>query len=282
MSKPARDYEKMRPAIMRAIAANKAPVDICCSLQLHFPTLMRHLAKWQAQDRPAPAPIVMPIPDAGTAFLDQAPIKPAPIAIAPSRRRQAHEQTERNELIVKLIKAGGMSYAMIAKHVGCSRSAVSGVADRAGIDMSPEEKALSIRRENKRNATSRGAPPRPENHAWNFSANAHRNAAIFGKGQKGESTGPINLEKHYEPIPPHAVTIEHLTGCSWPFGDVRGEGIAYCNKPRCQVMVHGFARPITTAYCDHHWDVRRTSKATKIVGVDQGIASRRFISHQGK
>jgi hypothetical protein len=265
MSKPARDYEKMRPVIMRAISLGSTPERICAKHMLHWPTLMRHLRKWLNEGRPAPAPIVLPIADAATAFLDQAPIKPAPIAIALSKRRQPHEQTERNELIVKLIKAGGMSYAMIAKHVGCSRSAVSGVADRAGVDMSPEEKALSIRRENKRRATSRGNPPRADGHAWNFSANAHRNAAIFGKGQKGESTGPINLEKHYEPIPPHAVTIEHLTGCRWPFGDVRGEGIAYCNRPRCRVQVHHLATPILTAYCHAHWEQRRTSKATRII-----------------
>lgn len=263
MSKPARDYEKMRPVIMRAISLGSTPERICAKHMLHWPTLMQHLRKWLNEGRPKPHPV--PIADPETHFLDQAPIKPAPIAIAPSRRRQAHEQTERNELIVKLIKAGGMSYAMIAKHVGCSRSAVSGVADRAGIDMSPEEKALSIRRENKRRATSRGNPPRSDDHAWNFSANAHRNAAVFGKGQKGESTGPINLEKHYEPIPPHAVTIEHLTGCRWPFGDVRGEGIAYCNRPRCRVKVHHLATPILTAYCEAHWEQRRTSKATRII-----------------
>jgi hypothetical protein len=267
VTKPARDYEKLRPAIMRAISLGSTPERICAKHMLHWPTLMRRLAKWKAEDKPAPVPILLPDADEATAFVDHLPL---PIKQAASMATKEHDP-DRNERIRQL-RRDGLTPAKITRRLGLSRNIVIGVLNRAGMLCDAEEKAKANREGAKvaaagrrRRATSRGAPPRSDDHAWNFSANAHRNAAIFGKGHKGEATGPINLEKHYEPIPSHAVTIEHVTGCRWPFGDVRGEGIAYCNKPRCSVKVHHMSIPITTAYCVEHWDIRRCSKNTRVI-----------------
>lgn len=257
MSKPARDYEKMRPVIMRAIGNGSTPERICAKHQLHWPTLMRHLRKWLNEGRPAP------IQNAGpdTAFRDLPAI---PVNVAAS---MAEIDPERNERIRQL-RREGLSPAQIHKRLGLSRGVVIGVLNRAGMTMDEAEKAKAVREgtklghlNRKRNAAKRSA----EGNSYNFSAGAHRNAAVFGKGCKGESTGPINLAKYREVAPPHAVSIEHLTECRWPFGDVREEGISYCNKPRCRVRVHGLSIPITTAYCDHHWEKRRFSKHTRIL-----------------
>lgn len=262
MSKPARDYEKMRPVIMRAISLGSTPERICAKHMLHWPTLMRHLRKWLAEGRPKPHPV--PIADAATAFLDLPAI---PVNVAAS---MAEIDPERNERIRQL-RRQGLAPSQIRQRLGLTRNVVIGVLHRAGMAMDDDERTKAKRDgqikggKSRRKAISRGAPPRSDDNAWNFSAGAHRNAGVFGKGQKGESTGPINLEKHYEPIPPYAVTIEHLTGCRWPYGEIRAEGIAYCNKPRCRVKVHGLATPILTAYCAKCWDRRRSSKNTCII-----------------
>lgn len=265
MTKPARDYEKLRPKIMRAIAAQKAPMDICCSLMLHFPTLMRHLAKWKAEDRPPPVAILLPDADEATHFLEpiRLPIKQAANMVGKEL------DPERNERIRELRKKG-LAPSQIAQRTGLSRGVIIGVINRAGMGLEGDELARARSRgaakggrtkKARQAQTAKGAALSP----WNFSAGAHKNAAVFGKGAKGESTGPINIAQHYEPIPQHAVTIEHVTGCRWPFGDVRGEGIAYCNKPRCRVRMQHLSTPITTAYCVEHWDMRRASKNTKVI-----------------
>jgi hypothetical protein len=265
MSKPARDYEKMRPVIMRAISLGSTPERICAKHMLDRSKLMRHLRKWLNEGRPAPAPISAA--EADTAFRDFPGLPTKAVALP---KKSAEIDPERNERIRQL-RREGLAPFRIRQRLGLTRNVVIGVLHRAGMAMGDDERTKAKRDgqikggKSRRKATSRGAPPRSDDNAWNFSANAHRNAAVFGKGQKGESTGPINLEKHYEPIPPHAVTIEHVTECRWPFGDVRGEGIAYCNKPRCRVKVHHLAAPILTAYCDAHWEQRRTSKATRII-----------------
>jgi len=267
MSKPARDYEKMRPVIMRAISLGSTPGRICAKHMLHWSTLMRHLRKWLNEGRP-PWEVLPASPE--TAFLDLPSI---PVNVAASMAdkiyRSPEHDPERNERIRQL-RREGLAPSQIRRRLGLTRNVVIGVLHRAGMAMDDDERTKAKRQGQKlggrkRRAATRPAPPRSDDHAWNFSAGAHRNAAVFGQGRKGESTGPINLEKHYEPIPPHAVTIEHLTGCSWPYGDVRGEGIAYCNRPRCRVQVHHLATPILTAYCHAHWEQRRTSKATRII-----------------
>jgi len=257
MSKPARDYEKMRPVIMRAISLGSTPERICAKHQLHWSTLMRHLRKWLNEGRPAP--IANAGPD--TAFRDLPAI---PVNVAAS---MAEIDPERNERIRQL-RREGLSPAEIRKRLGLTRGVVIGVLNRAGMMLDDAEKARAKRdgsrlggRTKKRNAAKRSA----DGNSYNFSAGAHRNAAVFGKAYKGESTGPINLAKYREMAPPHAVPIEHLQGCAWPFGDVREEGITYCNRPRCRVRVYGLQMPITTAYCDHHWEKRRFSKHTRIL-----------------
>jgi hypothetical protein len=267
MSKPARDYEKMRPVIMRAISLGSTPERICAKHQLHWPTLMRHLRKWLNEGRPAP------IRNAGpdTVFRDLSTI-PVNVAASMAEKKTTRDHDpERNERIREL-RRQGLSPGQINKRLGLSRGVVIGVLNRAGMTLDEAEKAKAVREgtklgglNKKRNAAKRDGKPSAEGNSWNFSANAHRNAAVFGKGYKGESTGPINLAKYREVAPPHAVSIEHLEGCAWPYGDVREEGISYCNKPRCRVRVHGLQMPITTAYCDHHWEKRRVSKHTRIL-----------------
>jgi hypothetical protein len=267
MSKPASDYEKMRYVIMRAISLGSTPERICAKNQLHWPTLMRHLRKWLNEGRPAP--IANAWPD--TAFRDL-PAIPVNVAASMAEKKTTRDHDpERNERIRQL-RREGLSPGQIRKRLGLTRGVVIGVLNRAGMTLDDQEKAKAIRDGHRlgglnkgRNAAKRAGKRRADGNSYNFSANAHRNAAVFGKGYKGESTGPINLAKYREVAPPHAVPIEHLQGCAWPFGDVREEGISYCNKPRCRVRVHGLQMPVRTAYCDAHWDQRRTSKHTRIL-----------------
>jgi len=266
MSKPARDYEKMRPVIMRAIGNGSTPERICAKHQLHWSTLMRHLRKWLNEGRPALQGL-----GPETAFRDL-PAIPVNVAASMAEKKTTQERDpERNERIREM-RRQGLLPAQIHKRLGLKRGVVIGVLNRAGMTLDDQEKAKAIREGHRlgglnkgRNAAKRAGKRSADGNSYNFSANAHRNAAIFGKGHKGESTGPINLGKYREVAPPHAVSIEHLQGCSWPYGDVREEGISYCNKPRCRVRVHGLSIPVTTAYCDHHWEKRRFSKHTRIL-----------------
>jgi len=263
MSKPARDYEKMRPVIMRAIGNGSTPERICAKHQLHWPTLMRHLRKWLNEGRPAP------IQNAGpdTAFRDL-PAIPVNVAASMAEKKTTRDHDpERNERIRQL-RREGMAPAQIGRQLRLTRGVVIGVLNRAGMTLDDQEKTKAMREgtrlgglTRKRNAAKQSA----DGNSYNFSANAHRNAAVFGKGHKGESTGPINLAKYREVAPADAVSIEHLQGCAWPYGDVREEGIRYCNKRRCRVRVHGLSVPVTTAYCDHHYEIRRVSKHTRIL-----------------
>lgn len=263
MSKPARDYEKMRPVIMRAISLGSTPERICAKHQLHWSTLMRHLRKWLNEGRPAPMQNAGP----DTAFRDL-PAIPVNVAASMAEKKTTQDRNpERNERIREL-RRQGLSPAQIHKRLGLKRGVVIGVLNRAGMTLDGAEKAKAVREgtrlgglTRKRNAAKRSA----DGNSYNFSAGKHRNAAVFGQGHKGESTGPINLAKYREVAPPHAVSIEHLQGCSWPYGDVREEGIRYCNKPRCRVRVHGLQKPITVDYCDEHYEKRRFSKHTRIL-----------------
>lgn len=256
MTKPARDYEKMRPVILRALSLGSTPERICAKHMLDWATLMRHLRKWNRADLP-PRDILPPA--AGTAFADLPPLpieKAAPMV--------AKEQNaERNDCIRRL-RSEGKTPAQITRHLGISRNIVIGVLHRAGMTMEGEEKAKAVREGQRRGRQTTKARQKSPG-AYQFGMGCTANATRLPGPRNGESAGPINLDKHYEPIPSHAVTIEHVTGCRWPFGDVRGEGIAYCNKPRCRVVVHGRAQPILTAYCDECWERRRTSRHTTIL-----------------
>lgn len=252
-----RSWERRRGPIEYALSQGKTPAQIAARYQTTFAAMNKLLTQWGLLECGRP-PRHVPIADDATAFLDlpAIPIKQA--------AAMAEKDPERNELIRRL-RREGRTPAQITRHLGVSRGVVIGVLNRAGMTLDAEEMARARSKGGNvgSKAAKRARQQSPD--AYQFGMGCAKNATRLPSLRKGEATGPLNIEKHYEPIPSHAVTIEHVTGCRWPHGDVRNEGIAYCNKPRCSVRVHGQAQPIRTAYCDDHWDMRRASKHTRIL-----------------
>ncbi len=252
-----RNWERRRGPIEYALSQGKTPAQIAARYQTTFAAMNKLLAQWGLLECAKP-PRHVPVADDATAFLDLTAI---PIKQAAA---MAEKDPERNERIRQL-RRDGLNPATISRRLNLSRNVVIGVLHRAGMGLQPHEKARAMSKGGNRGSKVAKRARQQSPDAYQFGMGCAKNATRLPGPRKGESTGPLNIDKHYEPIPSHAVTIEHVTGCRWPHGDVRNEGIAYCNKQRCCVRVHGQAQPIRTAYCDDHWDMRRASRTTKIV-----------------
>jgi hypothetical protein len=192
-------------------------------------------------DEPEPMPEPEPEP---------APAPPIVEDIPPEKTaRQLLD--ERNAAILELVDAG-MRDEDIARKLGlATRGVVIGVRHRNGRVKTEDEVRHASRQNAKRVGTMTSA------------RRAHLKTPI-----EPPIGALVELEALVDAMPERVVIpFEQVTGCRWPFGDIRDNPpLTYCNAPCCTVAVRGGdGKTIRTRYCAEHWNKRRSSNHTKIV-----------------
>jgi len=221
-------------------------VRVMCSYTL----VQKKLKRWGVAppiegviDEPEPMPEPEPEP---------APAPPIVEDIPPEKTaRQLLD--ERNAAILELVDAG-IGDLDIAMRLGLSKAIVLGIRHRNGRVKTADEVAHKNRQNAKRMTSAR---------------RAHLKTPI-----EPQIETPIaalsDLEALVDARPERVVIpFEQVTGCHWPFGDIRDNPpLTYCNAACCSVMVRGGdGKTIRTRYCAEHWNKRRASNHTKIVAV---------------
>lgn len=154
----------------------------------------------------------------------------------------------------------GASAEEIAKRLGnVSRNAVIGKMSRLGLKLDREEL--------KRRRAAKGREGGQKSLAW-------RGEQRLVLGGSAPMRPPVKPPAYVpEPIPAlpsgdvKGVSLEDRTGCIWPFGDLRIDGrLTYCDAPCCRVRRRGDTIVHRTRYCSEHWDTRRSSRNTEVVG----------------
>lgn len=193
-------------------------------------------------DEPEPMPEPEPEP---------APAPPIVEDIPPEKTaRQLLD--ERNAAILELVDAG-MKDDDIAMKLGLkSRGVVIGVRHRNGRIKTEDEVRHASRQNAKRVGTMTSA------------RRAHLKTPIEPPIET--LVKPIELDPLIM-LGRVVIPFEQVTGCRWPFGDVRDNPpLTYCNAPCCTVQLRGGdGTRHRTRYCAEHWDKRRASNFTKVV-----------------
>jgi hypothetical protein len=227
-------------------------VRVMCSYTL----VQKKLKQWGvappiegAIDEPEPDPMPEPEPEP---IIEPEPAPEPETGIQPKTARQLLD--ERNAAILELVDAG-IGDLDIAMRLGLSKAIVLGIRHRNGRVKTADEVAHKNRQNAKRMGTMVSA------------RRAHLKTPI-----EPPIEPPIAALSELEALVdarPERVVIpfEQVTGCHWPFGDIRDNPpLTYCNAACCSVMVRGGdGKLIRTRYCAEHWNKRRASNHTKIV-----------------
>jgi hypothetical protein len=191
-------------------------------------------------EEPEPEPIIEPEP------------APAPATEILPEKTARQLLDERNAAILELVDAG-MRDEEIARKLGLkTRGVVIGVRHRNGRILGEDE----IRHKNRQIAKRMGT--------MTSARRAHLKTPIEPPIEA--LVKPIELDPLIM-LGRVVIPFEKVTGCHWPFGDIRDNPpLTYCNAPCCSVMVRGGdGKTIRTRYCAEHWNKRRASNHTKIV-----------------
>lgn len=185
---------------------------------------------------------------------------PAPVEDEPAHKIARRKLDERNAAILELADAGMQDEAIALKLGLASKAVVTGIRHRNGRTKDAHEIAHRNRQNGKRGGNMNNAgrarlktPPRPIEPPI---LEQHQARAI------------AELEALVDARPERVVIpFEQVTGCRWPFGDVRDNPpLTYCNAPCCTVKVRGGdGTTHRTRYCAEHWAKRRASNFTKII-----------------
>jgi hypothetical protein len=237
---------------------------IAVRLMCSYTLVQKKLKEWNVAppiegeiDEPEPDPMPEPEPEP---IIEPEPAPKPEAGILPKTARQLLD--ERNAAILELVDAG-MKDDDIARKLGlATRGVVIGVRHRNGRIKTDDEVRHASRQNAKRVGTMTSA------------RRAHLKTPIAPPEDILKQIGATPLEGLAElealaACRPERVVIpfEKVTGCHWPFGDIRDNPpLTYCNAPCCSVMVRGGdGKLIRTRYCAEHWNRRRSSNHTKIV-----------------
>lgn len=224
--------------------------EIAARVQCSFALVRDKIAAWgidppePVEEAPAVDPEPAPAPD-----LEPEPEAPTPAKTA----RQLLD--ERNAAILALVDAGMRDHDIAMKLGLKSRDVVIGVRHRNGRVKTDDEVRHASRQNAKRVGTMQSA------------RRAHLKTPIEPRVET-----PIAALSELEALVdarPERIVIpfEQVTGCRWPFGDIRDNPpLTYCNAPCCSVIVRGGdGTRHRTRYCAEHWNKRRASNHTKVV-----------------
>jgi hypothetical protein len=180
--------------------------------------------------------------------------------------REATDNTARNERIRALVKEGH-SYSRVVtmlrdEYPSLSREAISGIMLR------DRQRAAKLAKEPlrphpplKRQLQSRGV-------------DHEARKALRAPSQPPKPIAPPRvplepLSRYERPLPDgrSGVPFMERTGCAWPSGDSRKDGLTFCNAPCCEVVKHTEAGKVVVGvrYCAEHWNARRASANTKVL-----------------
>lgn len=185
---------------------------------------------------------------------------------------------ERNARIVELAKTMGaaqITRALLADYPDINRNKVIAVIHR----QCPKDDRAKRRRQAEGTRMNRVAKER----------SGHVRGNLGTAAPTTEQRARADLPPKHKPVPPKPISDPAMrpspwmgrtaaleipvegstpvpyaerTGCVWPFGE-RSTMMA-CNLPKCTVKAGGV--PYQVDYCAGHWDARRTTKHTQIVG----------------
>jgi hypothetical protein len=265
------DLEPYRKAICVLYADNWAVAALALRYRVERKHMQECLERWGViEPRPRILPVKSSPANAPTSPDDPAPEQPAGETVKLKRAPDRFgENTERNEQIMKLKAAGLSSGKILARLKGAypalTRSAVIGVIHR---HMPAEVRARDIEEGHhavRMRARREAPPPLPPKLPR---AQPQRLALESKRIEPREKLEPLEVVFTVpdEPQPEHVAgaTLLERTGCAWPYGDARQDGITFCNAPRCSIK-QGTHDSYLTPYCAEHWARRRASAYTKIV-----------------
>lgn len=235
---------------------------IAVKLMCSYTLVQRKLKEWNVEPPWKPAEEETPAAVEPEPTPDPEPEQPAPVEPEPAHKIARRLLDERNAAILELADKG-MRDEEIAKELGLASPGVAtGIRHRNGRSMSAEEVRHASRQNAKRIGTMQSA------------RRAHLKTPIAPPESILEQIGakPLDGLAELEALVacrPERVVIpfEQVTGCRWPFGDVRDNPpLTYCNAHCCTVQLRGGdGTRHRTRYCAEHWEKRRASNFTKII-----------------
>lgn len=229
---------------------------IAVKLMCSYTLVQRKLKEWNVEppwkpaedEAPAAVEVVEPDPE---------PEQPAPVEPEPAHKIARRKLDERNAAILELVDAGMRDEEIMRKLGLATRGVVIGIRHRNGRVKTADE----VRHASRQNARRVGT--------MTSARRAHLKTPIEPPILEQHQARAIAELEALVACRPERVVIpfEQVTGCRWPFGDVRDNPpLTYCNAHCCTVQLRGGdGTRHRTRYCAEHWDKRRASNFTKII-----------------